>query len=152
MVNRRPHSYRFGAVFRAAICDLHRRTEEAASAHGLTGEQYLLLLMVGAAPRGELTVSELAERLALARNGVAERVARAEQAGLVRRRRSPDDGRVTLVSLTADGEQRLAGAFRALRGNFDHFMDLMAGIDRGELDVLEPAGRARRAPGARAAA
>jgi DNA-binding MarR family transcriptional regulator len=144
MANRRPHSYRFGAVFRAAICDLHRRTEEAASAHGLTGEQYLLLLMVGAAPRGELT--------ALARNGVAERVARAEQAGLVRRRRSPDDGRVTLVSLTADGEQRLAGAFRALRGNFDHFMDLMASIDRGELDVLEPAGRARRAPGARAAA
>jgi DNA-binding MarR family transcriptional regulator len=45
---------------------------------------------------------------------VTELVQRAEEAGLVTRRPSPDDGRVAHLSLTPVGAKRLDGAFEEL--------------------------------------
>src|SRR5512133_361241 len=93
-----------------------RHSERVARKSGLTPQRYLLLLMVKGAPDGSerSTVSELAERLQLAQSTVTELVTRAEVAGLLLRRQSGADARVTHVVLTPEGERRLQCAVTAL--------------------------------------
>lgn len=50
-----------------------------------------------------LTPGQLAERTLVSAGAISQRVARAESEGLVRRDRSPDDGRVAYVTLTDAG-------------------------------------------------
>lgn len=82
---------------------------------GLTPQRYDLLLAIRAAPEATSTVTELSQQLRLRQTAVTELVNRAEEAGLVLRSPSPDDGRVTLLRLSAEGERRLLHAFEALR-------------------------------------
>ena len=104
------------AAFRAALRGFLRETELTARASGLTPQRYLLLLMIKGAPDGseQATVSELVERLGLAQSTVTELVGRAEEAGLIVREPSQDDGRVAHVRLTREGERRLATSFSRL--------------------------------------
>jgi DNA-binding MarR family transcriptional regulator len=125
-------SYGVGAEFRSALRRFDRRTEEICRAHGLTSDQYTLLLMVRGAPEERASVGELARRLHLAHNGVVERVRRAEEAGLVARRRSDPDRRVAVVTLTPEGERRLAGAFAELGNEADLLIRYMAGVDEAD--------------------
>jgi DNA-binding MarR family transcriptional regulator len=122
------------AEFRAALRTFLRQSEQIARASGLTPQRYLLLLMIKGAPGGNetSTVTELAERLQLAQSTVTELVSRAEEAGLVGREPSTEDGRVAHLRLTAEGERRLARSFtsheserRALRAAFAH-LDALA--------------------------
>lgn len=106
--------YRAAARFRAALRVFLRKSEVAARAAGLTPRQHLLLLQIAGAEEGISTVSDLVEKLALTQSAVTELVQRAEAAGLVGRAGSPLDGRVVNLSLTAEGEQRLAEVHRAL--------------------------------------
>ena len=104
------------ADFRAALRRFLRRSELVADSCGLTPQRYLLLLMIKGAPDGSSrsTVTELAERLQLAQSTVTELVARSVEAGLVAREGSSEDGRVTFLTLTEDGERRLACSFTGL--------------------------------------
>ena len=104
------------AEFRVALRRFQHGTERVAREVGITPRWYLLLLLIKGAPdlSERSTVTELAERLRLAQSSVTELVARAEQAGLVRRDRSSDDGRVVYLRLTDDGERRFAEAFESL--------------------------------------
>jgi DNA-binding MarR family transcriptional regulator len=104
------------AEFRAALRSFLRRNERVARAAGLTPQRYLLLLMIkGAADETERsTVTELSERLQLAQSTVTELVRRAEEAGLLEREQSEEDGRVAHLRLTNEGETRLAHAFTDL--------------------------------------
>ena len=106
------------AAFRSALRTFLRKSEQIARAEGLTPQRHLLLLMIKGAPDGgeQATVTELAERLQLAQSTVTELANRAEEAGLVERERSEDDGRVAHLRLTADGERRLARVFEAHAG------------------------------------
>jgi DNA-binding MarR family transcriptional regulator len=114
--------YPGGARLRRVLRQLDVRTEEVCRAHGLSTDQYLLLLAIKGAPSGSeaASITELSEWLVLAHNGVAERVRRAEHAGLVSREQSAEDRRVTRVRLTAEAEPRLDGAYRALGEEIDH--------------------------------
>jgi DNA-binding MarR family transcriptional regulator len=58
------------------------------------------------------TVSELAARLQITKQGVAQIVADMEVRGLVERRPDPDDGRARLVRLTDKGSRALREARR----------------------------------------
>jgi DNA-binding MarR family transcriptional regulator len=111
-----PEDYRRAAELRAALRRFSRRSEQVARAHGLTPQQYLLLLMIRGAPDGSetSTVTELADRLQLMQSTVTELVARAASAGLVSRRPSSDDGRVVHLRLTQRGERVLAAAVAEL--------------------------------------
>jgi DNA-binding MarR family transcriptional regulator len=117
------------AEFRAALRSFLRRAETVARGSGLTPQRYMLLLMIKGADDGteRSTVTDLARRLQLAQSTVTELVTRAEQAGLVKREPSHEDGRVALVALTEEGERRFARSFTelaaervALREAFDH--------------------------------
>jgi len=100
------------AEFRAALRAFLSHSEETSRAWELTPQRYLLLLFIKGAPDGseQMSLKELTERLRVSPNTVTELVARAEEAGLVRRRTAPHDQRVVLLSLTGEGERRLAGA------------------------------------------
>jgi len=104
------------AEFRSALRRFLRRSETVARNAGLTPQRYLLLLMVKGAPDGSetSTVTELSERLQLAQSTVTELVGRAEEAGLLSRRPSDQDGRVAHVGLTEEGARRLERAFTTL--------------------------------------
>lgn len=130
MPERPPLTFQAAAAFRAALRRYQKQTEEACRANGLSAEQYTLLLMIRGAAREESTVTELSELLQLAHNGVAERVRRAEVAGLVQRRRDPDDGRVTRIRLTAKGQRRLEAAFRALGPESQILIGVVRDVDR----------------------
>jgi DNA-binding MarR family transcriptional regulator len=106
---------RRAAAFRSALRSFSARTEEVAAAAGLTPQRYDLLLAIRAAPDATSTVTELSQQLRLRQTAVTELVKRAEEAGLLLRTPSPQDGRVTLLRLSDEGERRLMHAFEALR-------------------------------------
>jgi DNA-binding MarR family transcriptional regulator len=108
--------YQEAAELRAALRQFLRRSEEIARRHQLTPRQYLLLLMIKSREDSpeHATITDLVERLALTQSTVTELVQRAEEAGLVARRPSPSDGRVTYLSLSPVGAERLRAAFEEL--------------------------------------
>jgi DNA-binding MarR family transcriptional regulator len=119
------------ASFRAALRTFLRRSERIARDSGLTPQRHLLLLMIKGAPNGmeRSTVTELAERLQLAQSTVTELVRRAEQAGLVERARSREDGRVAHLRLTVEGERRLARSFTNHESERRHLRDAFGYLD-----------------------
>jgi DNA-binding MarR family transcriptional regulator len=126
--------YAHVAEFRAALRRFLRRSERVARASGLTPQRYLLLLMIKGAPDGSRrsTVTELAARLQLAQSSVTELVGRAEEAGLVEREQSSDDGRVAFLRLTQEGERRLDRAFTDLEHERGELRDAIAHLEVAE--------------------
>jgi DNA-binding MarR family transcriptional regulator len=117
------------AQFRAALRVFLRKSEDVAREAGLTPRQHLLLLQIAASADGKTTVSKLVEKLALTQSAVTELVQRAEQAGLVSRAGSPEDGRVVHLSLTSDGETKLARAHAALRRERAELRRMIDGLE-----------------------
>ncbi len=110
-----PDELRRSAAFRSELRRFLARTEAVTGQEGLTPQRYDLLLQLKAAPEGHSTVTELGRRLHLRQTAVTELVKRAEDTGLVQRRRSAADRRVYLLELTEDGDRRVTRAWRALR-------------------------------------
>jgi DNA-binding MarR family transcriptional regulator len=119
------------AGVRSALRAFMRRSEGVARKHGLTPQRYLLLLMIKGAEDGSQssTVSELCRRLRLAQSTITELVQRAEEAGLVRRDPSEEDGRVAHLFLTAEGDRRLTGAFAELRSERETLARMVGVLD-----------------------
>jgi DNA-binding MarR family transcriptional regulator len=109
-----PDELRRTAAFRSELRRFLARTEAVTADEGLTPQRYDLLLQLKAAPAGHSTVTELGKRLHLRQTAVTELVRRAEDAGLVRRTRSAEDGRVFLLELTEDGDRRVTRVFKTL--------------------------------------
>jgi DNA-binding MarR family transcriptional regulator len=113
------------ARFRFAIRRYLRFSEETVRQHGVTPQQYQLLLALKGYPDREwATVGELAERLQLRHHSVVELVTRAQAQDLVDRAPHPDDGRAVRVTLTAKG---------------DHLLAELAALHREELRRMESA-------------
>jgi len=119
------------AAFRFALRRFMRQTELVARECGITPQWYLLLLQIKGAPdfSERTTVTGLADHLQLAQSSVTELVARVEQAGLIRRERSSEDGRVVHLRLTPEGEQRFAQVFRTLGAERQALRDTIAQLD-----------------------
>ena len=122
------------AEFRAALRKFLRRSERIARKSGLTPQRHLLLLMIKGAPDGsaQSTVTELAGRLQLAQSTVTELVRRAEEAGLIEREQSAQDGRVAHLRLTEEGERRLTAAFTGLATERRHLREAFAHLERAD--------------------
>ena len=119
------------ARFRSALRRFLRKTERVARDCGLTPQRYQLLLMIKGADDGSerSTVTELSAKLQLAQSTVTELVGRAEAAGLLLREGSTDDRRVGYLRLTAEGERRLADAFRGLESERRQLLDSLLALD-----------------------
>jgi DNA-binding MarR family transcriptional regulator len=102
------------ARFRFGIRRYLRFSEETVRRHGVTPQQYQLMLALKGFPgRDWAVVRELADRLQLRHHSVVELVNRAQSQGLVDRTGDPDDARAVRVVLTDQGEQ-LLGRLSAL--------------------------------------
>lgn len=129
----RDTDYRALASFRTELRRFLAFSEGAARAAGLTPQQHQMLLVVrGHGGPGPASVSDVADALLVKRHSATELVARAAEAGLVERTTDPDDGRRTLVVLTADGEEVLSGLSALHAAELRRLRRLV-----GELDALD---------------
>jgi DNA-binding MarR family transcriptional regulator len=97
------------ARFRFGIRRYLRISEEIVRAHGVTPQQYqLMLALMGYPGREWATVQELADMIQLRHHSVVELIDRAQKQGFVQREPHPHDARAVRVSLTADGEQTMS--------------------------------------------
>ena len=115
------------AAFRAELRRFLLRTNSVATQAGLSSQRYDLMLMIRSA--GEIRITELCELLQLQQTAVTQLVKRAEEAGLIERRPSRDDGRVWLLRLTAAGEERLTAVLAALRDEGDALAEGLRRLD-----------------------
>ena len=96
-------------AFRTSLRRFLHWSQTHAKAAGLTPAQHQLLVAIKGHPGGqEPTIGDLASYLLLRHHSAVELVDRASAAGLVERRSDAEDGRVTRVGLTGDGEERLS--------------------------------------------
>lgn len=95
-------------TFRTSLRRFLHWSQSQARGVGLTPAQHQLLVAIKGHPGGQdPTISDLAGYLLLRHHSTVELVDRAAAAGLVKRRGDAEDGRITRVGLTADGESRL---------------------------------------------
>lgn len=121
-------TYHRAAALRGALRRFVRQSDALTRRHGLTTQRYELLLAAktGRGGEGRATLSELAERLALAPSSITELVARSEALSLVRRELHPSNRRAVFVALTREGERRLAAAVDELAGERARLAEIVA--------------------------
>jgi DNA-binding MarR family transcriptional regulator len=100
-------NYRALADWRHALRRFLAASEAITRAHGVSPTQYQLLLFVRGSPGGAPAIEDLAQRLQIRHQSAVGLVDRCVEAGLVRRRRDPDNGRRVLVEATRRGAERL---------------------------------------------
>jgi DNA-binding MarR family transcriptional regulator len=127
-------------AFRTGLRRFLHWSQTQARAAGLTPAQHQLLVAIKGHPGGRgPTIGDLAGYLLLRHHSAVELVDRAEAAGLVARRSDADDGRVTRVRLTADGEARLGKLAPAhldeLRSLAPILNQLVSGWEAHDLDA-----------------
>ena len=95
--------------FRTALRRFDSWSHEQAADVGLTHAQHQLLLAVKGHPDAAgPTIRDVADYLNVRHHSAVGLVDRVAAAGLVRRRRDAEDGRVVRLELTATGEDRIA--------------------------------------------
>lgn len=121
---------REAAALRGALRGFLRASDRLTRAAGLTTQRYELLLVATTAPGGRATLTEIAQRLALAPSSASELVNRSEARGLVRRELSAENRRVTYVAATKEGERRVTKAAAALSTERQSLVSLLAELRR----------------------
>jgi DNA-binding MarR family transcriptional regulator len=108
-------------VVGALDADLHE-------GHGISFSEYDVLLRLARAPERALTMGELAVRTMLSPSGTTRLVDRLAARDLILRRPAPDDGRVTMATLTPAGVTLVRAAARThLRGIRRYFTGRLTG-------------------------
>jgi DNA-binding MarR family transcriptional regulator len=108
---------------------------ELTERRGISLTWYDALLQLSEAEGGRMRMSELADSIVISRSGFSRASRRMEQAGLIAREPSPEDGRGAYVVLTEHGRRtfrRAAGVH--LRGVAEHFL---RHLDEEEAAVFE---------------
>jgi DNA-binding MarR family transcriptional regulator len=104
------------AITRELSADLQRE-------HGLTLNDYEVLLHLSHADDGRLRRVDLAERVILTASGITRLLEGLERAGFVRKENCASDARVTYAKITAEGLAKLREAAKThLRGVDEFFV------------------------------
>lgn len=112
----RKADYELLAEFRYNLRKFLGFSEAAAAGHGLTPQQYQVLLAIQGFPgRERVAIGELAEQMQVRHHSAVGLVDRMAKLGLVRRATSSTDRRRVEVSLTAKGLRTLEKLYRAHR-------------------------------------
>jgi DNA-binding MarR family transcriptional regulator len=105
--------------------------------HGLTLNDYEVLLHLSHADGGMMRRVDLAERILLTASGITRLLDGLERAGLVCKETCASDARVSYAKLTADGLARLRAASEThLRGLDDLFLNRYSGSELATLAEL----------------
>jgi DNA-binding MarR family transcriptional regulator len=84
--------------------------DEVLKPHGLTFARYEALVLLTFSRTGSLPLGKMGERLQVHPTSVTSIVDRLQTAGLVRRRRHPEDGRAVLAEITDEGRALVEAA------------------------------------------
>lgn len=84
--------------------------------HGLTFARYEALVLLTFSSRGSMPLGKMGQRLQVHPTSVTSIIDRLEAAGLVVRRRHPDDGRTVLAEITPEGRDLVERATADLVG------------------------------------
>jgi DNA-binding MarR family transcriptional regulator len=98
-------------ALRAAYMALHRNTEAAFAQHGVTADQFVLLLALSEGQA--LTQRELADRISSDPSTVRAMLVLLEKMELIQRASHPADSRAKTVTLTASGKRKLRKLWKA---------------------------------------
>ena len=105
--------------------------------HNLSMPEYEILVRLSEAPDRTLRMAELADAVSQSRSRTTHTIARLENAGIVARSASPDDGRGVLAHLTSAGFDRLrTAAHTHVNGVREYLVDAIGPED------LDAVGRA----------
>jgi len=116
---------------------IRRLDEDLRRAHGLSLNEYDVLVRLARAPGRRLGMTELARRVMMSPSGLTRVVDRLVTAGFVDRSREQSDARVMTASLTSSGRARARAAARThLGGIREYFSSRMS---EEELRVLAAA-------------
>lgn len=95
------------ALLRAHATSVRRFNAELVAEHGLTLNDYEVLLHLSHAEGGRLRRVDLSERVLLTPSGITRLLEGLERSGYVERASCESDARVTYAQLTDDGEAKL---------------------------------------------
>lgn len=110
------------ALLHAHELVVRRLDGELRAAHGISFDDYDVLLRLARAPERTMTMGELARRIMSPPSTVTRRVDGLVAEGLVVRQRSGEDSRRVLVTLSDEGGRLVRRAARThLRGIREHF-------------------------------
>lgn len=113
-----------------------RLSDELQEQHGLTINDYEILVRLSEAPDRAMRMSELANQTMLSRSRLSHQVDRMEKAGLVARSVCPTDRRGQIATLTKDGWDRLVTAAPThVQGVRQHFVDILSDAEFAALGV-----------------
>jgi DNA-binding MarR family transcriptional regulator len=98
------------ALLRAHATSVRRFNAELVAEHGLTLNDYEVLLHLSRAEGGRLRRVDLAESVLLTPSGITRLLEGLERAGLVERASCDADARVTYAQLTEQGDAKLRAA------------------------------------------
>lgn len=113
------------------LADDRRRTLTALGIDAATLDLLSVIRRAGAPY--ELTTREIARRTLITPGAVSQRIARAEETGLIERAPSPASRRAVAVRLTDAGHALINATVRSL---LDHEADLVSALSRDERAVL----------------
>lgn len=138
------HDYEILAEFRHLLMRFAQFSEQAAHAAGLAPRQHQALLAIKGYPGGgDVAIGDLAQRLGIRHHSTVGLVDRLASRGYLARREDPRDRRRIILSLTASGEQALAGLSAAHRQELQRVAPVLESL----LARLGPSpGRARPGP------
>jgi DNA-binding MarR family transcriptional regulator len=116
-----------------------RLARDLARDSGLSEPDYDVLSTLGETDGNRMRLTELAAHMLWSNSRLSHHIARMEQRGLVTRDPCPDDGRGSLVGLTAAGRAAIAEAAPRHVGSVrEHFVDLLSDDDLRTLaDITE---------------
>ena len=106
--------------------------------HGLSFARYEALVLLTFSSRGSLPLGKMGERLQVHPTSVTSIVDRLEAAGLVVRRRHPEDGRAVLAEITEEGRALVERATADLVGADFGLGALRDGDLRALSELLRP--------------
>jgi DNA-binding MarR family transcriptional regulator len=129
---------RFATLVSAVAREVMRRRSSETCCGDLTLEQFETLRVVSGAERATMTLGALSTALSVDVSTMSRNVSILERNGHLARGRSPDDGRVVHITLTASGRGALAtlkcGEREVLADVYDR---IPAGARAGVLEALE---------------
>lgn len=97
-----PQMHAVTSLMRVQQLVIHR-LDALLKPHGLTFARYEALVLLTFSSRGSLPLGKMGERLQVHPTSITSIIDRLEAAGLVSRKRHPDDGRAVLAEITAAG-------------------------------------------------
>jgi MarR family transcriptional regulator, 2-MHQ and catechol-resistance regulon repressor len=103
---------------------------------GISHTTFEVLLRISRADGGQLSMSSLAQQVALTTGGITRLLDRMIEAGLVQRVPCPTDRRVAFAALTASGQKVLNDALQVHAANLRRVFDAFSSDDLSKLDEL----------------